>query len=237
MLAQHVEEDPLPPKAQRIVSIDRARNVLTAARLVSTLYRVPRNRILEKRKGGDEGRSLRRFLIYYARGLGSPVWECAEIFDLNRKQIGQEEASYLDMLSRNTDLEEDVENMTTMCDAAIRTNTGRFIHVSLSELQAEVARKRAVKIAKEAADMLERMTPVPLSARPRRVQTEVERLQAGLIAKRRAKAQEQAERICQAIIARGEAPNATKDERKEAARAMIGLAEIRGEAKTKKGKG
>lgn len=210
-------DEELPPKGERIVSRKRAEAMLTAARLVSTLYRTPKNRILEKRRGGEDGRALRRYLIFYARGIGCPVWECAKIFDLNRKQIGQEEDSYLTMLSVNTELEEDADNMTAMLDAAMRVQTGRFIQVSISEIQAEVACKKAIKTAKEAADLLEASAPQP---KPKKVKlTEAERLIADGQAKRRRDKLEIDVAIARSIIAKGKGPGSTKEQRKDAERA------------------
>lgn len=217
-------DDDAPPKGQRIVNRVRAERLLVSARLVSTLYRTPKNRIMEKRKGGEDGRALRRFLILYARGLGSPVWECAEIFDLNRKQIGQEEASYLDMMARNPELEEDAEHMMDMLDAAHRVDTGRFIRVSLTEIAAEAAAKKAMKAAKEAADLLERNAPKP---KPKhKPPTEAEKIQATLIAKRRAKELETNIAIARAIIANAKGPKATKDQIRDAERAERELDEM-----------
>lgn len=212
------EDEYVPPKAERVVSYDRARQVEIAAKQIKALFSVPLNRIMEKRKGGEDGRALRRFLIYFARGLGSPVWECAEIFDLNRKQIGQEEAEYLDMLARNTELEEDVENMTEMCDRAIRVQTGRFIRISLSEIQATTAARKAVKVAREAADMLEQNAPAP-----KRKPSEAERIQAEANARRRAEWLTSQIKIANAVIIRGGQPNATKQERADAKREIVKL--------------
>lgn len=211
------DDDELPPKGQRIVNRERAEQVLVAARLVSTLYRTPKNRIMEKRKGGEDGRALRRYLIFFARGIGCPVWECAKIFDLNRKQIGQEEDSYLTMLSQNTELEEDADNMTAMLDAALRVQTGRFITVSIAEIQAEAAAKKAIKTAKEAADLLEANAPAP---KPKKVKlTESERLIAEGQAKRRREKLMTDVAIARAIIAKGKGPGSTKEQRKDAERA------------------
>lgn len=217
-------DDDLPPKGQRIVNLDRARQLEIAVCQIKALFHVPKNRILEKRKGGEDGRALRRFLIFYARGLGCPVWECAKLFDLDRKQIGQEEASYLDMLARNPELETDVENMTSMIDYALRVETGRFIRVSLSEIQAEQAARKAVKLAKEAADLLEAGAPKPKPKK--RVLSEAERIQAEANARHKAEALARSEKILDAVIAKGEAPGASKEQRKDAERARQAKAEI-----------
>lgn len=218
------DDEVLPPKGERVVDYERARQVEIAARQIKALFAVPLNRIMEKRKGGEDGRALRRFLIFYARGLGSPVWECALIFGLNRKQIGQEEASYLDMLARNGELEEDVENMTGMCDSAIRVQRGRFIRVSLSEIQADAAAKKAVKEAKAAADRLEAGAPKKKAAK--RAQSEAERVQAEANAKHLAEARAQAARIFNRTIEVGSAPNATKAQKQDADKAKKALAEL-----------
>lgn len=220
-------EEKLPPKAQRIVSIDRARQVEIAARQVSALFRTPKNRILEKRKGGEEGRALRRFLILYARGIGSPVWECAMLFGLNRKQIGQEEASYLDMLARNPELEADADNLISMCDYAARVEVGRFIRVSLSEIQADAAHRKALKTVQDARERLEAPPSArPVKPSPRLRQSEADRIVAEGQAKRKREALAQAERIFRATIAAGDLPGATESARKDAAKARKALAEL-----------
>jgi len=212
------DEDDLPPAGKRIVNRERAERVLIAARLISTLYRTPKNRILEKRKGGEDGRALRRFLIFFAVGEGCPVWECAKIFDLNRKQIGQEHGAYLDMLASNPDLEEDVENMTSMLDYALRVKCDRFIRVSLSEIQAEAAVRKAIKTAREAVDVIAKPEP-----KPKPVLTEVERIQAAANAKRKAEALQQQIKIAKAVIEKSKGPKATKEQRKDAERAEKAL--------------
>lgn len=207
-------EDDLPPKGQRIVSFDRAQQIEIAARQIKALFHVPLNRIMEKRKGGEDGRALRRFLIFYARGIGSPVWECAKIFDLDRKQIGQEEDAYLTMLSHNGELEEDVDNMIAMCDAAIKVDRGRFIRVSLTEIQAEVAAKKAIKEAREAT---KRLAPKPKPVK--REPTEAERIQAEANARHKADRLRGEIAIARAVIEKAKGPKATKEQRKDAERA------------------
>lgn len=214
------DEDYVPSKAERRIDYERARQVEIAAKQIKALFHVPLNRIMEKRKGGEDGRALRRFLIFYARGLGSPVWECAEIFDLNRKQIGQEEGEYLDMLARNPELEEDVENMTGMCDSAIKVQVGRFIRISLTEIQAASAARKAIKTAKEAANMLERRAP---AQKPKRAPTEAERIQAAANAKHRADWLRSQIKIAEAVIIRGGSDGATKAERADAKREIVRL--------------
>lgn len=220
-------EEKLPPKAQRVVDRERAAQMLVAARLTAALYRTPRSRIMEKRKGGEEGRALRRFLILYARGIGSPVWECAEIFGLNRKQIGQEEAAYLDMLARNPDLESDAEHMISMLDYALKVDCGRFIRVSLSEIQADAMARKALKTVQQARSLLEEPQPKP---KPKRApMSEAERLVAEGQMERLRKAREQARRTLMRVIEVGSAPNATKEQRKDARKAQLALSEM-GEA-------
>lgn len=205
------------PRGPRVVNLDRARDIEFAARQIKQLFNVPLNRIMEKRKGGEEGRALRRFLIFYARGRGSPVWECAKIFDLNRKQIGQEEDAYLSMLARNPELETDADNMIDMLDAALRVDRARFIRVSLSEIQADAAAKKAIKAAQEAADLLEANAPKP---KPKKVKlTESDRLLANGQAKRRREALEGQIRIARAVIEKAKGPKATKEQRKDAEKA------------------
>jgi hypothetical protein len=211
-----LDDDVLPPKSERIVNRERAEQLLLCAKLISTLFKTPKYLIMEKRKGGEEGRALRRFLIFYARGLGSPVWESAKIFDLDRKQIGQEEASYLDMLASNPDLEEDVESMIDMLDSALKVNRGRFIRISLTEIQADAASRRAIKEARKAADLLEAAEPPPKPVKKKL--TEAERLVAEGQQKRRAAALGTEIEIARSVIDKAKGPNATKEQKKDAVR-------------------
>lgn len=214
-------DDELPPKGKRIVDRDRADQILLAARMISALYRTPKNRIMEKRKGGEDGRSLRRFLILYARGIGCPVWECAKIFDLNRKQIGQEEGEYLDMLATNPELEEDVDNMTSMLDFAAKVQCARFIRVSIAEIQAAAAVKKALQTIRAAAGTLE--PPPKPKPKPK---TESERIRDVANAKHMAEARARSERLLRRIIEEGAKPSATKEQRKDADKALRGLKEL-----------
>jgi hypothetical protein len=231
-------EDELPPKGSRVVSIERAKQLEIAVGQIKALFHVPKNRIMEKRKGGEDGRALRRFLIFYARGLGSPVWECAKLFDLDRKQIGQEEDAYLTMLATSPELEEDVENMIGMCDCAIKVQTGRFIQVSLSEIQAEAAAKRAIKTAREAAKLLEAEEPAP---KPKKPQTEIDRIHEAANLRHQIDAFASAIRRAKAVIAKAEGEKATKEQRRDADRARKDLLQAEKElqlleAKLKKGR-
>lgn len=236
-------EEKLPPKSQRIVSIDRARQVEIAARQVSALFRTPKSRIMEKRKGGEEGRALRRPLIAYARSIGCPVWECAILFDLNRKQIGQEEAAFLDMISDRPGLDKDWENMVTFLDYAAKVNVTRFITVSMAAIaqakaeakkakaEAEESERLALQTIKGAVDAL--AAPLeqakPKLPTPKPVSAETERLVAEGQRQRLAQARAQSIRMLNAIIAKGEETNATKEQQKDAKKAREALDEL-GEA-------
>lgn len=259
-LDEEGDDGAAPAKAERVVSVERAAQVLVAARQIATLFRTPRCRIMAKRKGGEDGRALRRFLIFYARGLGAPVWECAEIFDLNRKQIGQEEEAYLAMLSRCAELEEDADQIAAMCDAAIRVRTGQFLAVSLGAIQADAASRKAIKLVREASERLAPKRAHELEERLREIASEAEvadimaeaaaelqcapaakskqstappkpasaaaSAQAAANARHRGERLAQAARILDAVIAKGEAPGATKEQARDAAKARTARLEL-----------
>lgn len=216
------DEERAPPKSERIIDTDRARQIEVAAGQVGRLFHIGQGRIWEKRKGGEEGRSLRNFLIAYARGLGSPVWECAMIFDLNRKQIGQEEAAYLNMLASDDGAGRDADNMTAMCDSAARVNCKRYMKVSLASAQAELASQRAIKVAKEAADLLEASAPPPPPPKPKRPQSMLDWQCAEVARKRDLAAIDKDIRICLSVVAKA-IEHPTKETKKDAAEAAKAL--------------
>lgn len=206
----------LPPKALRVISLERAQQIEIAARLLKALFSVPIKHILGKRvsdERGDEGRALRRFLIMYARGLGSPVWECAMIFGLDRKQIGAEEAAFIRFTADNEEIEADVDNMVEMIDFALRVKTGRYIHGALASIAAEARVKKAMKEARRAVDALAAPLAAPPKSKPST--SEVEKLAAaGQVARRRLWLDQQiaiATAVIRAASVRGAGKDAIKD--------------------------
>lgn len=209
------EEEDIPPKGQRVVDRNRAEQVLLSARLLSSLFKVPRSRIMEKRKGGEEGRALRRPLICYARSIGSPVWECAKLFDLNRKQIGQEEASFLEMISERPGLNRDWDNLVTFFDYAFKIDRGRFLLAIMEENDRQERGRKAAKLM-EAVIAFLRAAPPP---KPKKAKlNEAERIVADGKAKRRRQALKQEIAIAESVIAKGKGAKATKEQRKDADR-------------------
>lgn len=218
-------DERLPHKAERFLDRELAKKVLVAITVASKLCAIARKYVLEKRKGGEEGRFLRGWGIWYTRGLGAPVWQSSLIWDLDRKQIGQEEAAFIDMLARNQELAEEAETLMRVCDEAIKFDPKTFIREGLSERMADAACKKAVKTVRDAADALAKPTPKPRA--PAKVfSPEVEAIQIDIIAKRRASERAQAEKILNRIIEVGAQPNATKEQKKDAERARIALTEL-----------
>ena len=84
---------PDPPKAERILDKARVRQIQLFLTIVSKLADMPKKTILARRKSGAKGRSLRRLAIHFAHFVGSPQWEQRHIFQLDRKQLGQEEVA------------------------------------------------------------------------------------------------------------------------------------------------
>ena len=84
---------PDPPKAERILDKARVRQIQLFLTIVSKLADMPKKTILARRKSGAKGRSLRRLAIHFAHLVGSPQWEQRYIFQLDRKQLGQEEVA------------------------------------------------------------------------------------------------------------------------------------------------
>lgn len=84
---------PDPPKAERILDKARVRQIQLFLTILSKLSDMPKKTILARRKSGAKGRSLRRLAIHFAHLVGSPQWEQRYIFQLDRKQLGQEEVA------------------------------------------------------------------------------------------------------------------------------------------------
>lgn len=217
------EDEERPPKALRIVDRDRLAKIAVAVTMSAKRCAIAKKYVMEKRKGGEDGRLLRGFNIYYAGGIGSPAWEREIVFDLNRKQIGQEEQAFMEMCVRNPVFEQMAERLTAMCDAAIGFDPKEFIRHGLMERAADAARRKAVKTVREAADLLARPTPKPVK-RPKL--SEAERVQAAANARHRAEKLAEGERILRRIVEVGEAPSATKEQRSDARKARLALEEI-----------
>lgn len=188
-----LDGEKLPPKALRILNPEHMRQIEVSGRIMSALFRVARKAIMEKRKGGEEGRALRRFLIHYARSLGCPVWECAIIFDLNRKQIGQEEGAYIEMLADYSGLDKHADYMTTMLDFALKVNVVKFLAASIEHINADNEDRRETKKERQAAKS------------------------------HRIKWLEQQIRIEAAVVAAGEAKGASKEQKREAKQSALKL--------------
>lgn len=222
------QEEKLPPKRERIIDKTRARQIEIAVTITAKLCRLSKTRVMAKRKSGEEGRFVRQFSLFYADGLSSPRWESSLIFGLNRKQVGEEISAFIEMLARNPQLEEETEKLISACDWAIRFNHKAFIKQGVTERMADAAARRAIETAKEAADLLALPPPPPPSRlpKPKPVSAEVEALVRAGQEKRRQQQLDQAEAILDAVIAKGEAQNATKQQKKDAADARKAKAEI-----------
>lgn len=212
------DDERLPPKSERVLDKALAAKVLIAVTMAAKRCQIARKAVTEKRKGGEEGRFLRGWSIWYTRGLGAPVWQAALIWGLDRKQIGQEEAAFIEWLARNEELAEEAETLTRMCDEAIRFNPVAFMREGLSERLADAAAKKAAKTLKEAADLLE--APLKPKAQPL---SEVDRIVAKGQEKRRREQRDKEIKLHLAVIRVGTEPGATKEQRKDAERAAKAL--------------
>lgn len=224
------DDERLPPKSERVLDKALAAKVLIAVTMAAKRCAIARKAVTEKRKGGEEGRFLRGFSIWYTRSLGAPVWQAALIWDLDRKQIGQEEAAFIEWLSRNEELAEEAEHLTDMCDAALRFDHIRFMREGLSERIADAAAKKALKTLKEASDLLE--APVKATARPRgreltaaekRRRAEAERLAQEAQERRRREARNAEIALHMAVIRKGAEEGATKAQKRDAVKAARAL--------------
>lgn len=237
-------EEIRPRKKDRIVDIRMAKRVLVGASIIALRFNKRQEQITGKRQP-DECLVIRRALQLWVDSKGCPKWMQAEIFGLSREAPGAEIKLFEEWTARNEQIEADADALIDgldmldeldpdlLADALghfLRVEPKRFLEQSLTELAADRAAENARKAAKEAADMLERNAPKPAKPKPL---SEAEKLLASNQGKRKLKAIAQAIRIEEAVIREGEKPKATKEQRKDAAKARKRLKDLEAALKQK----
>lgn len=207
-----------------------------AAIILASLFRVPKKRVIGKRQG-DEGLIIRRVLFRYLRGRDCPIKLMAKIFDLDRGAPGADADAMELWEARNETLDTDMESIADGLDKLLTVKPRRFVRLCMTEIEADRAAAKAVKVVTEAREALDRPTPTfaPVKS-PEQIAraAEAERLVAqGQDKARRAYIATQVQ-IHAAVIAAGEREGATKDQRTEAKRARLALEAIGAEIKSKK---
>jgi hypothetical protein len=213
-----------PPKHLRIVTQEDAFVFRVVVRLLATLFELARWRVTEKRKGGDEGRAVRCIAIGYMRGVNFPVWKLEMMWELNRKQVGQEEEAYLRMRSDNAFLDEQLEHIETMLDRALMVKAKELLSESTAEIVSIIeTRRRAKKDRSEAkklaAEEKAKKPPPPPVAPPSRADLILSQANA----KHQMSRLRKEVKIHLAVIHAGTIAGATKDQKRDAKQAAIDL--------------
>ena len=225
------EDDPerAPPKHLRIVTKEEIQVFRIIVRMAATRAELAKWRVLEKRKGGDQGRTLRCLCIGYMRGIAFPVWKLEIMWQLNRKQIGQEEDAYLKARAANDVVDSNAERFEAMLDAALAIELEEFMSEATAEIEAIIASRRAIKAARSATKKLAAANPLP--PKPKHVPTEAEKIRDRANAKHRIDALEREIKINFAVIKAADQPGAGKDAKANAIKAAKEIEKAHAEMK------
>lgn len=218
---------PDPPKAERIIDEVRVRQIHLFLTILSKLSDMPKKTILARRKSGAKGRSLRRLAIHFAHFLQSPQWEQRLIFQLDRKQLGQEEVAIAKKLEADAGAAWAVGRMFDAMSLIMSIKVTDLLCLTTNsrpQTARSVDEEIAAEIPVEAdAPAKPKLKPAWNPARdPKpdalRRQQEAEALAARGQLKRKLEATESAIRIAKAVIQTGAATGAGKEARDDAKR-------------------
>lgn len=223
---------PDPPKAERILDRERLRKIELLLTILSKLSDVPKKTIRARRKSGAKGRSLRRIGVHYAHYLGSPQWEQRHIFQLDRKQLGQEEVAISKRLESDPNASLAVGFLFDAMTLIGRINVPDLLGLATNsrpQTARSVDKEFAVEIPiEEEAPAKPQRKPAwnpATDAKPEvlRRQQEAAELAARGQLKRQLASTESAIRIAKAVIQTGAAEGAGKEARTDAKRAAKDL--------------
>lgn len=219
---------PDPPKAERILDKARVRQIQLFLTIVSKLADMPKKTILARRKSGAKGRSLRRLAIHFAHFVGSPQWEQRYIFQLDRKQLGQEEVAIAKKLEADPVAEWAVGRLFDAMSLLVSINVTDLLSLTTNSrpqtarsVDEEIAAEIPVEPEAPAKPKLKPAWNPATDARPdalRRQQEAAELAARGQL-KRKLDAVLSAIRIAKAVIQTGGADGAGKEARDDAKRA------------------
>lgn len=219
---------PDPPKAERILDKARVRQIQLFLTIVSKLSDMPKKTILARRKSGAKGRSLRRLAIHFAHFVGSPQWEQRYIFQLDRKQLGQEEVAIAKKLEADPvaawavgRLFDAMSLLTSINVADLMSLTTNSRPQTARSVDEEIAAEIPVEPEAPAKPKLKPAWNPARDAKPEALRRSQEA--AALVAKgqlqRQLDATQSAIRIAKAVIQTGGAEGAGKEARDDAKRA------------------
>lgn len=209
-----------PPLAQRVVTKQDAEVFRIVVKLLACRCEIAKKRVVEKRKGGEDGRAIRCIAIGYMRGIGFPVWKLEMMWDLNRKQIGQEEEAFVRMRAFSDLIDRNMDRLETMLDAALAIELD-FIPEASGVIDNVLAERRQIKKASK----VERSKPKPPPA-PKKPLTEADILLAkNQRARKLARVQKEID-IAMAVIRKGAEPKASKEAKQDALREGVRLNDL-----------
>ena len=227
------EDDPerAPPKHLRIVTKEEIQVFRIIVRMAATRAELAKWRVLEKRKGGDQGRTLRCLCIGYMRGIGFPVWKLELMWELNRKQIGQEEGAFIEARSINGLVDSNAERFEDMLDAALAIELEDFMSEATAEIEAIIATRRSDKAGRAETKRLAAIEIAKNPPPPPKPKTEAEKLRDKANAKHRMAKLETEIRVNYAVIKAAAMPGAGKDAKANAIKAAKEIEKAHAEMK------
>jgi len=218
---------PDPPKAERIIDEVRVRQIHLFLTILSKLSDMPKKTILARRKSGAKGRSLRRLAIHFAHFLQSPQWEQRLIFQLDRKQLGQEEVAIAKKLEADPVAEWAVGRLFDAMSLLVSINVTDLLSLTTNSrpqtarsVDEEIAAEIPVEPEAPAKPKLKPAWNPATDAKPDalRRSDEAKAIVARNQLKRELSATESAIRIAKAVIQTGGAEGAGKEAKDDARR-------------------
>lgn len=226
---------PDPPKAERILDKARVRQIQLFLTIVSKLSDMPKKTILARRKSGTKGRSLRRLAIHFAHFVGSPQWEQRYIFQLDRKQLGQEEVAIAKKLEGDPAAEWAVGRLFDAMSLLVSINVTDLLSLTSNSrpqtarsVDEEIAAEIPVEAEAPAKPKLKPAWNPATDARPDalRRSEEAKAIVARNQLKRELANTESAIRIAKSVIKTGDQDGAGKEAREDAKREARNLEKL-----------
>lgn len=215
-----LNEEKAPPKHLRNVTDEDAYVFRVVVKTLATRFNLAKWRVVEKRKGGDAGRTIRCLAIGYMRGLNFPVWKLEMMWDLNRKQVGNEEEAYLRMRADNALCDEQASHMEDMLDGALALDIKKFMSEATAEIVSIIETRRRAK--KERTEQKAEAKANPPPPKPKHIPTPAEKLRDGANAKHRL-TKLKSEIAIHVSVIKAAGPGATKEQKVNARQAQAEL--------------
>ncbi len=211
------DEERAPPKHLRNVTDQDIYVFRVVVKTLATRFNLAKWRVVEKRKGGDDGRTIRCLAIGYMRGLNFPVWKLEMMWDINRKQVGNEEEAYLRMRADNALCDEQASHMEDMLDGALALDIKKFMSEATAEIVSIIETRRRTK--KERSELKAEAKANPPPPVPKHIPTQAELLRDAANAKHRIDRLESETKVNLRVILAASEPGAGKEAKRDAAKA------------------